>query len=355
MKMHKLTKVGFSALCGSLASVAAAHAGELSVTGGATTTYVSNSGTVTGNPIGLSSGILFTGTGELDNGTAFTLTLSQTDQSAYSVGSITLDTPSMGQFKISQATGGVGIDVKDDAMPTAWEETDGAGLTVGHNKISGVGGSMAVQWKSPSMMGSTIAFAYAPKNDGKQVNDKAASGGAGADNKAEGWDVLVDLNTAHSNMLPNVFAGYSTTSVYNNSKALGTNGDPDDDIEEAVVGATFVIGPVKLGAQVSGEWLGNNQTETAVAGYKNIAYGVSFNVSDNLSVSWGKSESKKGFVSQESSARYTSTGEAESIQMAYTMGGASIKIASNEVENASYGTTTASDNEGTTVALSLAF
>jgi len=61
--MNKLTKVGLSALCGSLAAASAANAGELAVTGGATATYVSNEGTVTGNPIGLSSGILFTGTG----------------------------------------------------------------------------------------------------------------------------------------------------------------------------------------------------------------------------------------------------------------------------------------------------
>jgi len=192
------------------------------------------------------------------------------------------------------------------------------------------------------------------KNDGIQVNDKAASGGAGADAKGEGWDVLVDLNTAHANMLPNVFAGYSTTSRHDNAKALGTNGDSNEDIEEAVAGATFVIGPVKFGAQASVEWLGNNQTASDVAGYRNVAYGVSFNVNDDLTVSWGKSESKKGYVSQ-SDGTETQLGEAESIQLSYTMGGASIKIASNEVDNASYTTTTAADSEGTTVALSLAF
>jgi hypothetical protein len=159
---------------------------------------------VTGNPIGLSSGIAFAGSGELDNGTTFSLAISNTDQSAYSVGSITLDMPSMGQIKISQATGGVGIDVKDDAMPTAWEETDGTGLSVGQDKISGVGGSMALQWKSPTVMGSTIAVAWAPRNNGKLVNDKAASGSA-VEHKGQGYDVLLDLNTAHANMLPNNF------------------------------------------------------------------------------------------------------------------------------------------------------
>jgi len=352
--MDKLTKIGFSALCGSLASVAAAHAGELAVTGGATTTYVSNSVTVTGNPIGLSSGILFTGTGELDNGTAFTLTLSQTDQSAYSVGSITLDTPSMGSIKISQATGGVGIDVKDDAMPTAWEETDGAGLTTGHDKISGVGGSMSVQWKSPVMANSTIAIAYTPKNDGALVNDKAASGGAKNANRDKGWGVLLDINSSHAGGLPNVFAGYSTTEQAAGGTGTGTNADPGTDAEEAVAGGTLVIGPLKLGAQASVEWLGNETAVADVVGYRNIAYGVSFNVSDNLSLSYGYHESKRGLVDiEQANSRVTS--EAESIQIAYTMGGASFKIASNEVENASYSTATSNDTEGTTLALSLAF
>ena len=37
--MDKLTKVGLSALCGSLAAVASAQAGEMTVKGGATATY----------------------------------------------------------------------------------------------------------------------------------------------------------------------------------------------------------------------------------------------------------------------------------------------------------------------------
>ena len=40
--MNKLTKIGLSSLCGSLAAVSAAHAGELTVKGGATATWSSN-------------------------------------------------------------------------------------------------------------------------------------------------------------------------------------------------------------------------------------------------------------------------------------------------------------------------
>ena len=109
-----------------------------------------------------------------------------------------------------------------------------------------------------------------------------------------------------------------------------------------------------MGLKKTGEWLGNNQTPTEVAGYTNVTYGASFNINDNLVVSYGENTSKQGLVSDDSNARTTES-KAESLQLSYTMGGASIKIAQTEVDNASYVTTTTADREGTTVALSLAF
>jgi hypothetical protein len=53
--MNKLTKVGCSALCGSLAAISAANAGELTVTGGADMTWISNGSATTGNPLGIGS------------------------------------------------------------------------------------------------------------------------------------------------------------------------------------------------------------------------------------------------------------------------------------------------------------
>ena len=71
--MKKITKYGLSALCGSLAAVSAAHAGDLSVAGAGTMTYTSVSNAVTGNPFGMSTNITFTGSGELDGGQTFAL------------------------------------------------------------------------------------------------------------------------------------------------------------------------------------------------------------------------------------------------------------------------------------------
>ena len=66
--MNKLTKIGASALCGSLAGVSAANAGDLTVSGGADMSWVSQEKAVIGQPIGMGSNYTFTGSGELENG-----------------------------------------------------------------------------------------------------------------------------------------------------------------------------------------------------------------------------------------------------------------------------------------------
>ena len=82
--MNKLTKVGCSALCGSLAAISAANAGDLSVTGGADITYLSHGTPVNGNPIGMASAVSFTGTGELDNGWGVKLSIAGADAGGFS-------------------------------------------------------------------------------------------------------------------------------------------------------------------------------------------------------------------------------------------------------------------------------
>ena len=341
--MNKLTKIGVSALCGSLASVSAAQAGALSVTGGATATWSSNEGTTNGNPIGLSSGILFTGTGELDNGTTFTLTLSNTDQSAYSAGSIALVTPGLGTFTIDQGAGGTGIDRYDDMMPTAWEETNGTSLGTGLQTVGGASGAANIEWNMSADMlpeGLSVAIAHSPKLSGLGANDKA-SDGTGGEGVGNVWDVAVAHDGLYDGL--NVFAGHSSIEQ---SKSNSKHGG---DRTQYVLGATYAIGSVTLGYQESRD---NMQNEAAggTSYYDNTAYGVSFSVNDDLSISYGKHESKaakNGLVDV--------TNDAESLQLAYSMGGASIKLAETSVDDANYTSGTSKDRDGTTIALTLAF
>jgi len=339
--MNKLTKIGVSALCGSLASVSAAHAGALDVTGGATATWVSNESTNTGNPIGLSSGILFTGTGELDNGTAITLTLSNTDQSAYSAGSIALATPNWGTFTIDQGAGGSGIDRYDDMMPTAWEETNGAGLGMGFNTVGGVSGSANIDWKVPASLlpeGLGVAVAWTPKDSGLGANDKATD--TGGEQNGSGWDLALEYTG-----LVDGFKAFGGISQIENN-ALNNSGER----EQLVLGATYATGMVTVGYQISQDH--KNGAAGSVNFYENDAWGVSFQVNDDLAISYGEHASTKS-VETGATTDVETTGK--SLQLSYTMGGASIKVASNSVDNATYTSTTTQDRDGTTVALSLAF
>ena len=143
--MNKMTKIGVSALCGSLASVAAANAGGLDVTGVATATYTSLEGVVTGNPLGMATSMTFTGNGELDNGSTFSVTIAHNNKSTYSSSAIALTTPTLGTFTYDEG-GGTGLDRIDDMLPTAWEEVDGTGLGVGLRTVAGAGGNADIEW-----------------------------------------------------------------------------------------------------------------------------------------------------------------------------------------------------------------
>ena len=58
--MNKLTKLGVSALCGSLAAVSSANAGDLTVTGGVDMSWISlDDERNTGNPIGIGIKLFF--------------------------------------------------------------------------------------------------------------------------------------------------------------------------------------------------------------------------------------------------------------------------------------------------------
>ena len=339
--MNKITKVGVTALCGSLAAVSAANAGALTVAGGATVTYMQNDGVVTGNPIGMNSGITFTGSGELDNGSTVTLTLTNADQDTYSAGSLTWAIPGFGTLAIDQS--GSGLDAIDDMMPTAWEETNGTGLTNTLVTVGGVGGATNLQWTADSGMlpdGVSLSIAHSPTTSGGKVNDKGA-GGDGDNKSGTGWDIVLQHSAAADGL--NIFGGYSTIDQTQVASVV------DGDRKQWSVGATYAIGGFTVGYQLQEDDRANAAT-SATRSYENEAYGVSFAVNDDLSISYGRHQSeaqKVGIADVEL--------DGSSFQIAYSMGGASIKIAESSVDNNAYSTTAANQKDGTIVSLTLAF
>ena len=74
-------------------------------------------------------------------------------------------------------------------------------------------------------------------------------------------------------------------------------------------------------------------------------------MNDDLSISYGYHESEA--VKSGSTANVTLEGE--SFQIAYTMGGASLRVATVDAENTFFGTATTADVSATIVSMGLAF
>ena len=328
--MNKLTKIGVTALCGSLASVAAANAGSMAVTGGASATYTTLSDTVTGNPLGMTTALTFTGNGELDNGSTFTVTIANANKSGYSASAIALTTPSIGTFTYDEG-GGTGIDRFDDMMPTAWEETTGTGLSTGLRSVSGVGGVTDLEWNVGMGLpeGMNVYASFAPRPDGSK-NAKKGVGGDTTSAAGNGWDIVLTHNGLVDGL--NVFGGLS--SIDQNA----TLGDKDSE----AYGATYAIGGATVGYQYSKE----DNVGASGTYYENDAYGISYSVNDDLTISYGHNESS-------SNSGSTADVEAQSVQISYSVGGASLVFADSDVDNQNY--VSGTNRSGRTVAVTLAF
>ena len=186
--------------------------------------------------------------------------------------------------------------------------------------------------------GMSVYLSYAPEAGAGSVNDKSVEG---VDNRhtGRGYDIVIE----HSGMADglNVFAGIS-----NIDDETGGN-----DRSQKVLGFTYAAGPLTVGAQSLRDELGSDVHSFDY--YDNMAYGVSFLVNDNLSISYGQHKSERAKDGAANTGKVEL--KASSIQAAYTMGGATFKIAQSKATNASYSTAVSNDYDVSVVAMSLAF
>jgi len=337
--MNKLTKIGASALCGSLAAVSAANAGELTVAGGADLTWVSQEKAVVGQPIGMGSNYTFSGSGELENGWSVALSIAQANAGAYSNTNITIGLPGFGDVRLDQGTSGTGIQRLDDITPTVWEEADG-GITGGINKIMGTsaGGTIEITPSSDVIpAGATIRFAFSKDADsGTNAGDKGVGGASGS--LGSGWDLTVEVGSElHGVDGLTLYGGISEVEQFQNATTI--NGDKEED----VIGIKYAMGSFTAGWQQTTEDTGI----TATTSYENTSYGITFNVNDDLSIGYNHTESDKSGSANDV--------EANAFQVAYTMGGASIRLMEQDVTNQTYGSAATADFDATIISLGLAF
>jgi len=279
--MNKLTKLGVSALCGSLAAMSTANAGDLSVTGGVDMSWISLDNTTTGNPIGMGSNLTFSGSGELDNGWNVALSVAMTNSDVYSNTNVVVTIPALGDIRIDQGTSGTGIDRIDDITPSVWEEAYGWGLNSGIATVAGGSSGSTIEY-TPNMLpdGLTARVAWSP-DPGSNAADKARA--VSDTEEAGAWDMMVEVGSDLTGVEGlTISAGLAEITQYTGVAA--TTGDE----EETTWAITYAAGGFTVGYQWSETDLG---TTSGATEYENEGYGITFNVNDDLSIGYNNYQS----------------------------------------------------------------
>jgi outer membrane protein OmpU len=342
--MNNLKKIGVSALAGSLVAFAA-NAGELSVSGTANLTYTSeetgptvSTANNSGNPFGHASDVAFNGSGDMNGYTVSFFAALDAGGAGYASNSISMDMGDLGTLKFDQGVGGNGVAAIDDKTPTAWEESwdgleGGTGLTTT--------GSQNVFKYSNTVAGFGVNLAWDTEIDDARTTDGSTS--ANATTNIDGSNTSFAITNATLVDGLDFGIGYGETDVKDGTTTT-------TDIETTVGYANYTVGPVTLGYTM-GETAGGVQDHDM---HQVEAYGIVFNVNDNLSVSFNNHEvTYKKTSGTGMTANADKSSDTDGIAIAYSMGGASIKIQNNEQDGSSTSSTYTEDR--TEVNLSLAF
>lgn len=326
-----IKKIGLTALAGSLAMFAA-NAGELTVTGNSSASFVTKShdgaaqtGSDVGNPMGMDTRITFSGSGELDNG--FTTSVYVTDEinggtGMYS-GEVALGMGDLGTISLNQGGGNVGADGIDDETPRAYEEAD--------DKISTNFRGLANPQGSGNMIKYTNTLGMVNLNLGFRTGGGSNNGVGVTGGNSE--NVYTGALTSSPIDGLTVGAGYS-----NVEKDAGKD-------DEGYAGfAKYAFGSVTVGAQRNVTTSG-----TAASAAEGNQVSIAFNVNENLAISYSD-----GSIDHFGTGATADVEEDFSaINISYTMGGMTIAAQMAEADNAD-GTANA-DEEATEIVLSLAF
>ena len=281
--MNKITKIGLTALAGSLVATSA-FAGAMSVSGSAKVTYQSK-GASAAQPYSNSKGITFSGSGELDNGftvsTGYTMT-----NAAFSASHVSLDMGDAGTLHFMNSTSKAGLDKYADVMPTAgeevWDDVD-----ADDNGVVGTTSANAIGYEV-SAMGLTISASYAKESVGT----------------ANSIVLIAD------DLMDGLQVGYGT------GKAVSSATVEND---HSTMWAKYTAGMATVGIQTS-------SIDAASADEDRLGMAISLAVNENMSVSYGVST-----VDFETAS--LSDEESSGVSASYTTGGITIGAVFNATDS----------------------
>ena len=368
--MNNFKKVGVTALAGSLVAFSA-HAGELSVTGGANITYkTGNVAPMSNNSskgIGVDKDVTFTGNGELDNGITFSIFTATTDQQTeLSSGAISISTPSFGSFLLGHNSGAAHYKY-DEEVPQVYEQLSDISGLVSANKVGDFMDNNHITYTSPTFefggAGITFDVGYASDAMDQETGDGGVPSNKGTGAFRTGQEAGVTI--AYEGLK---LGAYGAERENVTSVAAGKDAVRDE--FNGVWYAKYNFGPVSIGYSESYFDVGQSASAGPIATttaktlrgatmggfFEGEQIGIAFNVNDSLSISY--TESTETYDAQSNVKGGTEIAdvdqEVEAIQVAYSMGGMSIKAYQMDVTNPSF-REDAADAKITEVALGLAF
>ena len=251
---------------------------------------------------------------------------------AYASNSFSVDMGDMGKIRFDQGVGGNGAAAVDDKSPTAWEESwDGIAAGVGLTMT----GSANVFEYSNTVAGFGIAAAWDTEIDDSRTAD-GVTGSPGT--SIDGSNTSFRITNASLVDGLDFGVGYSETDVKDGTST-------STDIETVVGYANYTAGPVTFG-YTQGETSGGAEGHDM---HQMEAFGIVFAVNENLSVSYNNHE----VTYAKTAGNVDQSSDKDGIAVAYSMGGASVKVQQNNTDGSS--TTNTYSEDRTEVNLSLAF
>ncbi len=327
--MNKLTKIGLSALAGSLVAVSA-HAGSMSVTGSASLTISdtdvdntqdTDSTNAEGNLWTMGDSLTFSGGGELDNGMTVAVKYEYDDDEAdanetvggFDSHSITLSSAEMGSITFAGHGGGGALDAMDDKTPNAFEESWDitADTTAAPN---GMAADNMFTYKSPDIGGAVLTIGYVPggEKDGGTPNGGYTDFGITVKPEAvEGLEVGFAMGETE--------------------ETVGTT------IDEQAMYAKYSYGSLTVGYQMS-------ETDGSSTDLEFNALGATYAITDDITIGYNQAT-----IEKEGSANDQ---ESTGLSASFTSGGMTIAGGMNSTDNNANGST---DVEGYEFNVSFAF
>ena len=309
--MDKLKKVGLTALGTALVSTAA-YAGELSVTGSAAITFAGSDNGDDGNTWSASDTLVFSGSADLDNGMTVTLT-HKIDGGTNDINTIGIDTGGMGTISFYGQDGTGPIGGWDDMTPSANEESWALVNGTVTAAASGASADNSFAYTNSDLMdGLSLTIFHAPSDGATELKSSTEYG-------------------AQYTGIEGLTVGF----------ASGENNAAATSIDSTNMYVTYAMDAFTIGVQDNAT---DSEGSNADSDFR--AYGISYAVSDDLSVSYNVSKVEHENTSLEDQ-------DATGMSVSYTNGSVTLSASMNEVDNVAGTATT--DNSGYEINFTFAF